>query len=106
MIPEPYELLEKDNLPLQPYDFITKAMKKITIVIVDDHRLIRKTWSFILNNNTGYEVCGECDNAAEAIRLVASMRPDIIILDISLPGISGIEAVPLLLQSCPSSKIL
>jgi two-component system invasion response regulator UvrY len=81
-------------------------MKKTTILIVDDHRLIRQTWSFILNNNAGYEVSGECDNAAEAVKLVASLRPDIIILDINLPGISGIEAVPLLLQSCPSSKIV
>jgi two-component system invasion response regulator UvrY len=80
-------------------------MKKTTILIVDDHRLIRQTWNFILNK-AGYEVSGECDNAAEAIKQVGSLRPDIIILDINLPGISGIEAVPLLLQSCPSSKIL
>jgi DNA-binding NarL/FixJ family response regulator len=89
-----------------PHDLITTTMKKTTILIVDDHRLLRQTWSFILNNNPGYEVTGECDNAREAIELVASLRPDIIILDINLPGISGIEAVPLLRQSCPGSKIL
>jgi DNA-binding NarL/FixJ family response regulator len=88
------------------YDLISKTMKKTTILIVDDHRLLRQTWSFILNNNTGFEVTGECDNAIEAIRLAPSLRPDIIILDINLPGISGIEAVPLLLQSSPSSKII
>jgi DNA-binding NarL/FixJ family response regulator len=77
-----------------------------TILIVDDHRLIRQTWSFILNNNPGYEVTGECSNAQEAIELAASIRPDIIILDINLPDISGIEAVPLLLKSCPTSKIV
>jgi len=81
-------------------------MKKTTIVIVDDHRLIRETWNFILNNTAAYEVAGECGNAAEAIELVAALRPDIIILDINLPGISGIEALRLLLQSCRSSKIL
>lgn len=81
-------------------------MKKTTILIVDDHRLIRQTWSFILNNNAGYEVSGECNNAAEAIKLAASLQPDIIVLDINLPGISGIEAIPLLLKTCPSSKIL
>jgi len=81
-------------------------MKKTTILIIDDHRLIRQTWSFILNNNPGYEVTGECDNAREAIERVPSLQPDIIILDINLPGISGIEAVPLLLQASPDSKIV
>jgi DNA-binding NarL/FixJ family response regulator len=81
-------------------------MKKTTILIIDDHRLLRQTWSFILNNNSGFEVTDECDNAREAIELVASLPPDIIILDINLPGISGMKAVPLLLQSRPSSKIL
>jgi DNA-binding NarL/FixJ family response regulator len=89
-----------------PYDFIGKTMKNTTILIIDDHLLIRQTWSYILNNNAGYQVTGECDNAREAIELVASLRPDIIILDINLPGISGIEAVPLLLQASPHSKIL
>jgi DNA-binding NarL/FixJ family response regulator len=81
-------------------------MKKTTILIIDDHLLLRQAWRFFLNNNPAYEVTGECDNAGEAIELVASLRPDIIILDINLPGISGIEAVPLLLQSCHSSKIV
>ena len=81
-------------------------MKKTTILIIDDHRLLRQTWRFILNNNPGYEVIGECANAREAVELVASLQPEIIILDINLPGISGIEAVPLLLQSCPGSKIV
>jgi DNA-binding NarL/FixJ family response regulator len=81
-------------------------MKKTSILIIDDHRLLRQTWSFILNNNPLFEVTGECDNATEAIGMVASLRPEIIILDINLPGISGIEAVPLLLRSCPNSKIL
>jgi two-component system invasion response regulator UvrY len=81
-------------------------MKKTTILIIDDHRLLTQTWTLILNNYAGYEVTAECDNAKEAIELVASLRPDIIMLDVNLPGISGIEAVPLLLQSSCSSKIL
>jgi DNA-binding NarL/FixJ family response regulator len=81
-------------------------MKKTTILIIDDHRLLRQAWSFILNNTSGFVVIGECDNAREGIELVPSLRPDIIILDINLQGINGIEAVPLLLQSCSSSRIL
>ena len=59
-----------------------------------------------MNNYAGYEVTAECANARDGIELVASLRPDIIILDINLPGISGIEAVPLLLKFCCTSKIL
>ena len=81
-------------------------MKKTTILIIDDHRLLTQTWSLILNNYAGYEVAAECDNARDGIERVASLRPDIIILDINLPGINGIEAVPLLLKSSCNSKIL
>jgi DNA-binding NarL/FixJ family response regulator len=85
--------------------FLTKTMKK-TILIVEDHQLLRQTWSLILNDNPGYAVTGECDHAEEAIQLAASLQPDIIILDISLPGMSGIEAVSLILKSSPDSRIL
>jgi two-component system invasion response regulator UvrY len=81
-------------------------MKKTTILIVDDHRLLRQTWSFILNNNVAYEVTGECSNASEAIELAGLRRPDIILLDINLSGMSGLEALPELLKSSPDSKIL
>jgi DNA-binding NarL/FixJ family response regulator len=81
-------------------------MKKNTILIVDDHQLLRQTWSFILNNNLGYKVTGECDSAEKAIQLAASLQPDVIILDINLPGMSGIKAVSQILKASPASKIL
>jgi two-component system invasion response regulator UvrY len=79
---------------------------KNTILIVDDHQLLRETWSSILNNHLGYKVTGECDSAEKAIQLAASLQPDIIILDINLPGMSGIDAVPQILKASPASKIL
>jgi DNA-binding NarL/FixJ family response regulator len=80
-------------------------MKK-TVLIVEDHQLVRQTWSIILNNNLRYKVTGECDNAEKAIQIAASLQPDIIILDITLPGMSGIEAVSQILKSSPDSRIL
>jgi DNA-binding NarL/FixJ family response regulator len=81
-------------------------MKKTTILIVDDHQLLRQTWSFVLNDNASYKVTGECANAEKAIQLAASLQPDIIMLDINLPGMSGIEAVSQILKSSPASRIL
>jgi two-component system invasion response regulator UvrY len=81
-------------------------MKNTTILIVEDHQLLRQTWSCILNNYVGYQVIGECENAQDAIGLARSVLPEIIILDINLPGMNGIEAVPHLLKSSPTSKIL
>jgi DNA-binding NarL/FixJ family response regulator len=81
-------------------------MKKNTILIVDDHQLLRQTLSSILNNNLGYMVTGECDSAEKAIQLATSLQPDIIILDINLPGMSGIEAVSQILKASPASNIL
>jgi DNA-binding NarL/FixJ family response regulator len=82
------------------------TMKKTTILIVDDHLLIRQTWSFILNSRFDYQVIGDCCNAQEAIKLAGSLFPDIILLDINLKEMNGMDAVPLLLKASPASKIL
>lgn len=81
-------------------------MKKITILIVDDHTLIRETWSFLLNQQPGFSVVGECGSGEEAIELTRVLHPDIILMDINLPGINGMEAIPLIRKCSPSSKIL
>lgn len=81
-------------------------MKQTTILVVDDHQLIRETWSSILNSRFGYQVIAECSNAKDAIRLAGSLLPDIILLDINLSGMNGMEAVPHLSRTSPSSKIL
>ena len=94
---------------LRPASFVlakSYAMNKTTILIVDDHLLLRQSWSFVLNNHLGYAVAGECSNALDAIEIAAALQPVIILLDINLPGMSGIEAVPLILKSSPTSKIV
>lgn len=81
-------------------------MKKIAITIVDDHRLVRETWSFILNSDPRFQVINECESGEEAVVRVPAMQPDIVIMDINLPGISGIEATGQIVQSGCPSKIL
>jgi DNA-binding NarL/FixJ family response regulator len=81
-------------------------MKPIRILFVDDHPLIRKAWDFLLRNDQRFKVIGVCESGEEAIVLTKQLHPDIIIMDIRLRGISGIEATQLIKQNCPDVKII
>jgi len=81
-------------------------MKKISVIIIDDHTLIRQTWSFILNTHPQFSVLAESGNAEEGIELCKQLRPEIVMVDINLPGMSGLEAVPLIRKYAPATKII
>src|SRR6266545_7958868 len=81
-------------------------MEKITILIADDHTLVRETWSFILNSDPRFYVVAECGSGEEAVEMAKNLRPAIVIMDINLPGINGIEATQLIRKYSPGSKIL
>lgn len=81
-------------------------MSKIKIVIVDDHRLVRETWSFILNSDPRFKVIGDCASGEEALLKIPRLKPDIVIMDINLPGINGIEATEKLCAPGAPFKVL
>jgi DNA-binding NarL/FixJ family response regulator len=81
-------------------------MNKITILIVDDHTLIRETWSFILDSDPLFRVVAECGSAEEAIEQARILRPQIVTMDINLPGMNGVEATQQIRKYSPGSKIL
>ncbi len=81
-------------------------MEKITILIADDHTLVRETWSFILNTDERFNVIAESGSGEEAVELAKQLRPNIVIMDINLPGMNGIEATQLIRKYSPASKIL
>ena len=81
-------------------------MDKITILIADDHTLVRETWSFILNTDARFSVVAESGSGEEAVELAKKLRPNIVIMDINLPGINGIEATQQIRKFSPGSKIL
>jgi len=81
-------------------------MKPITIIFVDDHPLIRKAWAFVLKQDRRFKLIAECESGEEAIEKSSQLCPDIIIMDIRLRGISGIEATQLIHKNCPGSKII
>ena len=81
-------------------------MEKITILIADDHTLVRETWSYILNTDERFKVVAESGSGEEAVEMARQLRPDVVIMDINLPGMNGIEATQLIRKYSPASKIL
>lgn len=81
-------------------------MKKITILIVEDHMLLRETWDFIINADPRFSVVALCGDGEAALSLVIQYQPDIVMMDINLPGISGIETTKILYKYDPAIKIL
>lgn len=81
-------------------------MKKITILLVDDHKLIRESWSFILNIDSRFQVIGATSDAKEAVRIVKEKMPDIVLMDINMTPVNGFEVTKLVRKYAPSSKII
>jgi len=78
----------------------------IRLLIVDDHALIRKGLQALINTEPGMEIIGEADNGREAVRLARQLSPDVIILDLMLPLMNGIEAITQIKQDNPHARIL
>ncbi|HWO98864.1 MAG TPA: response regulator [Bacillus sp. (in: firmicutes)] len=76
-----------------------------TVVIVDDAKFMRKTLTGILQK-AQYEVIGEAENGQEAIELYRSLKPDLMTMDITMPHMSGIEAVKKIKEEFPEAKIV
>jgi DNA-binding NarL/FixJ family response regulator len=81
-------------------------MPPIRIVLVDDHEVARRALRSVLRTNPNIEVVGEAAEGKEALRKVEELHPDIVLLDISLPDMSGIEVAPGIRNVSPESRII
>jgi DNA-binding NarL/FixJ family response regulator len=79
----------------------------IRIVIVDDHDLVREGIRALLEQDPIFQVVGETGDGQEAIRLATRLRPDVLLMDVSLPGgIGGLEATEAIVADCPGVKVI
>lgn len=81
-------------------------MTTIRILIVDDHPVVRKGMHAMLETEPGLAVVGEGKNGAEAIALFGELRPDVVLMDLVMPGLDGIEAIQRIRAAEPRARIL
>jgi len=81
-------------------------MAKIRTLLTDDHTLFRQGIKTLLSAETDLEVVGEAGNAADAVARAAELRPDVILMDVSMPGISSFEATRQIRSDRPETKVL
>ena len=87
--------------PLQP-----SHTKKIRVLLVDDHALVRQGLRIFLEMQNDMEVVGEGSNGAEAVELAARLDPDVILLDLLMPKMDGVEATCKIMESNPQARVL
>ena len=78
----------------------------ITVVIVDDHSILLSTLKIFLDTQEGISVAGTSNDAMRAVELIKTKTPDVVLLDISMPKINGIDLIPKIKKVSPNSKIL
>jgi two-component system, NarL family, response regulator NreC len=77
-----------------------------TIVIADDHRVVRSGLRMVLDREEDFEVVAEAGDVADARRYVRAHRPDVLILDLNMPGDPSLPAVPLVLEDSPATRVV
>jgi len=81
-------------------------MEKIKVVIADDHTILRQGIKALLDNQAGIEVIGEAKDGREALTLIERLLPDVILMDIAMPGLNGLEATRRIKKKFPGIKVL
>jgi two-component system nitrate/nitrite response regulator NarL len=80
--------------------------EKIRVLLVDDHTLFRSGICSLLQRNDDFEVVGEAGDGLEGIKRARSLRPDVVLLDLHMPGVSGLEAVKVMAEEIPDVQVL
>jgi DNA-binding NarL/FixJ family response regulator len=81
-------------------------MNTLKILIADDHDLIRKGLRRLIEEHPGWQVCGEARSGREAVEQCLQLQPDVIVVDISMPDLNGLDATRQIRKACPKTEVL
>src|SRR5579863_5555031 len=81
-------------------------MKRTRILLADDHAVVRQGFKMILSAQTDMEIVGEAGNGREAVELAETLKPDIVVMDVAMPELNGIEATRRLAASTPHARVV
>jgi two-component system, NarL family, response regulator LiaR len=79
---------------------------RISILIADDHALVRQGVRAFLDTQTDLEVLGEAENGAQAVEMAANLVPDVVLMDLVMPGMDGVEATRLIKRASPRTQVV
>src|SRR5580698_10659005 len=83
-----------------------EKMNTFSILIADDHEIVRQGVRSLLENHPGWEVSGEAKDGREAVERCKALQPDLVLLDIGMPTLNGLDAARQILASCPLTRVL
>lgn len=81
-------------------------MNKLRVLLAEDHEMVREGLKLLVNRQTDMETVGETDNGRAAVELARELKPDVVVMDISMPEMNGLKATEKLKALCPEIKIL
>jgi DNA-binding NarL/FixJ family response regulator len=81
-------------------------MKQISVLLADDHAIVREGFRTLLEDEADIEVIGEAKNGRQAVQLTQKLHPDVVLMDIAMPLLNGLEATRIILQTLPRTKVL
>ncbi|MGZ5309533.1 MAG: response regulator [Solirubrobacterales bacterium] len=78
----------------------------VKIVLVDDHAVVRSALRALLEKETDFEVLAEASDGGEAVRFAMGHRPDVVVLDLNMPGVAGLDAIAPIRERCPETQVV
>ena len=81
-------------------------MRRIRIILADDHAMVRKGFALILGQEPDMEIIAEVGNGREAVRLAKELKPSIVVMDVAMPDLNGVEAARQIAEQCPDCPVL
>ena len=83
-----------------------RSVPRIRILIVDDHESVRRGISSLLSARAEWSICGEASDGLEAVDQAKKLRPDVILMDVNMPGMDGVQATKIIRQEVPEADVI